>query len=99
MIRERVNLARQCQMGRFGKEKIYCNAQMLARHLRRYCPIDEGSRKLLEAAISRFGLSARAHDRILKLARTIADLAGEEQIGAAHLSESIQYRTLDRSIQ
>lgn len=99
IIRQRVNLARQRQRGRFGREKIYCNAQMLARHLRRYCPIDEGSRKLLEAAISRFGLSARAHDRILKLARTIADLAGEEQIGAVHLSESIQYRTLDRSIQ
>ena len=98
-IRERVNQARQCQRERFGEEKIYCNSQMLVRNLRHHCRIDETCRSLLESAIARFGMSARAHDRILKLARTIADLAGEEQIGAVHLSEAIQYRTLDRSIQ
>jgi magnesium chelatase family protein len=69
---------------------------MQSRHLREWCALDETSRQLLEAAINRLGLSARAMDRILKVGRTIADLAGEEQLQSTHLAEAIQYRTIDR---
>jgi len=70
---------------------------MPARLVRKYCEIDPESEKLLETAITRLGLSARAHDRILKVARTIADLEGSDRISAKHLSEAVQYRTLDRT--
>jgi magnesium chelatase family protein len=92
-IRERVEAARQIQRERFRK----CNAEMSSRQLRKYCELDPPSRRLLIAAIERLGLSARAHDRILKVARTIADLAGLEQIEAGHLAEAVQYRALDRA--
>jgi magnesium chelatase family protein len=70
---------------------------MTSRHLRRWCELDAHSRGILDAALERLGLSARAHDRILKVARTIADLAGSGAIGSAHVSEAIQYRALDRA--
>ncbi|MFH0726314.1 MAG: YifB family Mg chelatase-like AAA ATPase [Pseudomonadota bacterium] len=96
-IRARVMLARERQTSRFSKaKKIYCNAQMSGRHIKTYCRIDGDSSRLLESAIDKLGLSARAYNRILKIARTIADLAGIEQIDVSHLSEAIQYRSLDR---
>ncbi len=97
-IKKRVDRARRTQLDRFEGMKIYCNAQMTNRHIKRFCQIDEGSQKLLELAIDKFGLSARAYTRILKVARTIADLEGQENIQPAHLSEAIQYRSLDRNL-
>jgi magnesium chelatase family protein len=95
-IRERVNQARDTQLARFRPTGFFCNAQMGSRELREYCEVDAAGERLLELAINRLGLSARAYTRILKVARTIADLDAERQIGAHHLSEAIQYRTLDR---
>ena len=97
-IKKRVDAARKIQLNRFKGTKIYSNAQMTNRHIKKFCQIDEASQKLLEMAIDKFGLSARAYTRILKVARTIADIEGKENIEAAHLSESIQYRTLDRNL-
>ncbi len=97
-IKKRVDQARRIQLDRFRGMKIYCNAQMTSRQIKRYCSIDEASQKLLEVAIDKFGLSARAYTRILKVARTIADLEGKEHLQPAHLSEAIQYRTLDRNL-
>jgi magnesium chelatase family protein len=96
-IRERVIRTRRIQLERFRDEKIFSNAQMTPRLIRKYCPIDSESKSLLEAAITRLGLSARAYDRILKVSRTIADLEGKQNIEPAHVSEAIQYRTLDRN--
>lgn len=97
VVRARVGEARRRQLERFRGEKIYANAQMPSRLIRQYCPIDADSEKLLENAITRLGMSARAHDRILKVARTIADLAACESINPKHVSEAVQYRTLDRT--
>jgi magnesium chelatase family protein len=98
-IRQRVQVARTQQQARFRKEKqIYCNAHMQARDIRRYCRIDAAGQELLKNAITKLGLSARAYDRILKVSRTIADLAGSEVIMPAFVSEAIQYRTLDRQL-
>ncbi|HEY0144263.1 MAG TPA: YifB family Mg chelatase-like AAA ATPase [Thermoanaerobaculia bacterium] len=97
VIRARVDAAREIQQQRFTQLPIRCNAEMSSRQMRRCCELDPSSRRLLLGAIERLGLSARAHDRVLKTARTIADLAGEERIGAAHVAEAIQYRALDRS--
>jgi magnesium chelatase family protein len=97
-IRERVTKARSVQQERFSKDGIYANAQMKPRHLRKYCKIDEGSQKLMETAMERLGLSARAYNRILKVGRTIADLEGSEQIASHHIFEAIQYRSLDRRV-
>ena len=96
-IRERVVRARDRQLQRFEGEKIYCNAQMSPRQIRKYCNISADCDRLLESAMTRLGLSARAHDRILKVSRTIADLDGSEAISSAHISEAIQYRSLDRN--
>jgi len=97
-VRERVVGARQRQLERFaGEKKIYANAQMPPKLIRKYCPISADGEKLLENAITRLGLSARAHDRILKVSRTIADLDAAANIEPRHLSEAIQYRTLDRT--
>jgi magnesium chelatase family protein len=96
-IRERVIGARGIQLERFRGEKIYSNAQMSPRLIRKYCAIDSASKALLENAITRLGLSARAYDRILKVSRTLADLEGKERIESSHISEAIQYRTLDRN--
>ncbi len=97
-IGARVRAAREIQKRRFAKLKIFCNAQMSSRHIKRFCPTDEACSKLLEMAIDRLGMSARAYTRILKIARTIADLEGSEEIRPAHVSEAIQYRTLDRQV-
>jgi magnesium chelatase family protein len=96
-IRARVIQARERQLERYQGEKIYCNAQMSSRQIRKYCNIAPDSERLLESAMSRLGLSARAHDRILKVSRTIADMDGVEDISTTHISEAIQYRSLDRS--
>ena len=95
-IRMRVKKARDIQIERFKKSKIYCNAQMSAKYIKKFCQIDNESKGLLEMAISKMGLSARAYDRILKVSRTIADLSGVENIKPEHISEAIQYRSLDR---
>ena len=96
-IRERVERARQVQQERFRGTRIFANAAMSPRQLHTWCRLDAASRQLMETAIDKLGLSARAHDRILKVARTIADLAGQEAVQADHVAEAIQYRTLDRS--
>jgi magnesium chelatase family protein len=98
-IRDRVIRARQIQLNRFAAsgEKIYGNAQMTTRQIRTYCELGSESERLLERAMQQQGLSARAHDRILKVARTIADLEGALQLESKHIAEAIQYRTLDRT--
>lgn len=95
-IRKRVSASRKIQSRRFAKTQIYCNAQMGSRHIKKYCDIDDASEKLLETAVDKLGLSARAYNRVLKIARTIADLDGDLDIRVNHISEAIQYRSLDR---
>jgi len=98
-IRQRVQKARQIQLQRFAGEKhIYCNADMQSAHIRKYCMINDAGMELLKTAITRLGLSARAYDRILKVSRTIADIAGKPDILPEHMSEAIQYRSLDRDL-
>jgi len=97
-VRERVVRARQIQLQRFkGEKEIYANAQMPPKLIRKHCAISPEGEKLLEGAIQRLGLSARAHDRILKVSRSIADLECASSLQPKHLSEAIQYRTLDRT--
>ena len=96
-IRERVQRARHIQQERFTRTRIYCNANMESRQLREFCKVEDAAQELLRVAITQLGLSARAYDRILKVARTIADLAANPTIEAEHVSEAIQYRSLDRS--
>jgi magnesium chelatase family protein len=95
-IRSRVTRARDIQSGRFRHTGIFCNAQMRNRHLKQHCVVDETSHRLLELAIDNLGLSARAFSRILKIARTLADLDALERITSDHVAEAIQYRSLDR---
>lgn len=109
-IRERVVRARGIQRERFAQagersrgsaraasQAIFANAQMSSRQIRSFCELNSEAERMLERAMQQQGLSARAHDRILKVARTVADLAGEAEIGVRHIAEAIQYRTLDRS--
>jgi magnesium chelatase family protein len=98
-IRERVVRAREVQLNRFATagERNYSNAQMSSRQIRAYCDLGTDSERMLERAMQQQGLSARAHDRILKVARTIADMEGSPQIESKHIAEAIQYRTLDRT--
>ena len=95
-IRQRVIAARTVQQERYAGTRIHCNAQIGSKESREICRIDEVGKALLEKAMERLGLSARAYDRILKVARTIADLAGSADIRSEHLAEAIQYRSLDR---
>lgn len=99
-IKKRVTKAREIQLNRFKetKRKIFCNAHMETKDIRKYCLIDEDSQKLLKTAIEKFGLSARAYDKILKVARTIADLESSENIKVQHVAEAIQYRSLDKDV-
>jgi magnesium chelatase family protein len=98
-IRERVIAARKQQHKRFAdKPKISCNARMGSRELKQFCTLDDATKELLKNAMTQYNLSARAYDRILKVARTIADLAGAENISSDHVSEAIQYRSLDREL-
>jgi magnesium chelatase family protein len=98
-IRERVIAARQRQQKRFAhKPKITCNARMGQKELKTFCALDDPTKELLKMAMAELNFSARAYDRILKVARTIADLAGEENILSEHVSEAIQYRSLDRQL-
>lgn len=96
-IRARVQEARLLQRERFADSHIFCNADMEPRQLREFCRIEEDAQELLRVAITQLGLSARAYDRILKVARTVADLANNPTIQAEHVSEAIQYRSLDRN--
>lgn len=95
-IRERVEQAREVQRARFANTDAHCNAQMNAGDMRDHCQLDDAGHRLLSSAMERLGLSARAWARVLKVSRTIADLAGAEQIQRAHVAEAIQLRSLDR---
>jgi len=109
-IRARVLLARERQHARFAEagdrtkgtakgpsRQVYSNAQMSTQQIRIHCELNSDAERLLERAMQQQGLSARAHDRILKVARTIADIEGAPDIAVKHIAEAIQYRTLDRS--
>lgn len=95
-IRKRVNRARMIQLERYKKYSIFSNAELPPRLINKYCKLDSESKKILERAFEKLGLSARAYGRILKVARTIADLEKSNDIKISHLSEAIQYRNLDR---
>jgi len=97
-IRHRVVAARNTQLRRFFDEHVFCNAQMGPRLIRKYCVLNSDSEKIMENAVTKLGFSARGYDRILKVARTIADLEGAEDLEPKHLSEAVQYRTLDRNL-
>jgi len=97
-IRERVERARKTQSERYGKDSIFCNAQMTKKQIEKYCNINDNAKNILYKAIEKLNLSARAYDRILKVARTIADLEQSVNIEISHLSEAIQYRSLDRKL-
>jgi magnesium chelatase family protein len=98
-VAARVEAARRLQLARFEqREGLYANGQMNARDVRKFCDADETGLSLLRSAMARFGLSARSFHRVLKIARTIADLAESETIWSSHIAEAIQYRGLDRSV-
>ena len=97
IIRERVIKAREIQLKRFSGEGIFSNSAMSPSQIRKYCVLDSESENLLERAMLKQGLSARAHDRILKVSRTIADLEPSPNIHPTHISEAINYRSLDRN--
>jgi magnesium chelatase family protein len=98
-IKNRTSLARQIQQNRFSEGSIRINAQMTSSHIKDFCNINEEAKDLLKNAIERLGLSARAHDKILKVARTIADLEESQDIETPHIAEAIGYRALDRTRQ
>ena len=100
VVRARVEAARQTQLARFAggeMDGLYCNAHMDTRHIRRYCEVTGKAEELLRMAIARLALSARAYDRIRKVARTVADLEGTESIMPQHIGKAVQYRSLDRA--
>ena len=98
-IRARVSRAREIQSYRFaGRNEMFANADMQSAEIREFCLLDSACEDLLKMAITKLGLSARAYDRIQKVARTIADLAGSEDIRPEYVSEAIQYRSLDRNL-
>ncbi|MBC8350744.1 MAG: YifB family Mg chelatase-like AAA ATPase [Planctomycetes bacterium] len=97
-MREQVVAARQRQAERFAEFRVRCNAQMKSQQIRRLCPLDETCANLLKSSVNELGLSARAHDKVLRVARTIADLDGSEEIQQSHLHEAVNYRMLDRNL-
>jgi magnesium chelatase family protein len=97
-IRRRVDNARSIQAERYKNDGLYFNAHLESKELERYCVLDKESEELLKLAILELGISARAYDKILKVARTIADLGGKDVIEAHHISEAISYRSLDRNL-
>ena len=98
VVRERVIRAREMQKARFKGSKIFCNARMTNRLIKKHCRIDGPAETSLSAAMQQFSLSARAYNKILKLSRTIADLDGAEETRTEHVTEAIQYRSLDRNL-
>ena len=98
VMREQVSKARAVQRTRYGTDNATPNSRMSTRQLRRHCGLEEDGKQLLKTAMDELGLSARAHDRILRVSRTIADLEGSEHIKAAHVIEAISYRSLDRKL-
>jgi magnesium chelatase family protein len=98
IVKERINGARTRQRQRFGDQKTRLNARMSIRQIKDCCAVDEESQRLIEMAVDKLGLSARAYNRILKVARTIADLDDEASIRSSHIAEAIQYRSLDRKM-
>ena len=97
-IREDVTRVRDIQFERFGDGKIMTNARMSHKQVQKHCGLDAGAEGILKQAMSELGLSARAHDKVCKVARTIADLAGSENILSEHIAEAISYRKLDRKL-
>ena len=95
-IRERVNFARRIQLQRYKDYGIFSNSELTPKLIEKYCKLDDEGQNILNSAFNNLGLSARAHSRILKVARTIADLEGSKDIKSAHIAEAIQYRNLDR---
>ena len=101
-VRQRVTAARTAQLRRFHdaeREGLFCNAHMDSRHIRSHCTVSGKAEELLRMAVARLGLSARAYDRVRKVARTVADLDGAKTILPQHIGEAIQYRSLDRKTQ
>ena len=98
-VRERVNAARAVQRARFAGTDVTCNAKMSSRQVREYCALEPAAEALIRKMFDKMGLSARAYDKILKVARTVADIEHSETIGAAHISEAIRYRDLDRKLK
>ncbi len=97
-IKKRVDKARTIQHKRYAGTTIFCNSQIGPKQIRKYARLDDASKNMLKNAVTKLGLSARAHEKIVKVARTIADLDGKESIGVAHVAEAVHYRTLDREI-
>lgn len=95
-IKDRVNKARQVQLERYKKENIFCNAQLTTAMIKKYCRVGEQGRRILRKAFESLGLSARAYNRVLKIARTIADLEGRDEISCDNICEAVQYRSMDR---
>ena len=95
-IKQRVDKARAMQLERYGGQGVYCNAQLDTRLTKRYCVLDAEGESVMKHAFAQMGLSARAYGRILKVARTIADLESSESIRVQHIAEAVQYRSLDR---
>ena len=98
MMRGNVVKARRAQAERFGSGPVRYNALMTSRQVRQYCELEQSGKEMLRAGVESLGLSARAHDKILRVARTIADIAGSEAIGEEHLAEAISYRNLDADL-
>ena len=96
-IRARVTNARKIQHERYVGEQAFSNPQIMPRLIRQHCQLDAATQTMLERAITKYGLSAHAYDRILKVSRTIADLAGVEKVTSDHIAEAVNYRTLDRN--
>ena len=97
-MREQVLAARDCQRERFGRDGRMTNGLMNSKQIRKFCKLDDAGEMVLRQAMTELGLSARAHDKVLRISRTIADLAGSEAIAAEHVSEAIHYRRLDRQL-